>query len=192
MTVTVTDHNSGGLVAQFMGLKAFIPFSRLVKQQGVYWDDAAAKHMVGSQVEAAIIECDAAAKRLTLSPRQAAINRAMRGLAVGSLVTGTVAEFSMYGAFVHLEEHMGLRALLHVSKISCEAVHDPKVCWVGRWALERAATAQLHLPASLLTPLSPSKRPRSTGCVPARRACGGHGGGGGGGRPAHRSQHRTP
>jgi len=49
--------------------------------------------------------------------------KAAEKYAIGSIVTGTVARMTDFGAFVELEE--GIDALLHVSQISKEHVEKP-------------------------------------------------------------------
>ena len=60
---------------------------------------------------------------LSISPDQNPWNDAATKYAVGTVVKGTVARMTDFGAFVQLED--GVDALLHVSQISREHINKP-------------------------------------------------------------------
>ncbi len=118
--VSVVDYNSGGLIAALVGLKAFIPWSSMVRTRGQRWDRDGAMELLGSRLAVTLVEASKEERKLTLSPRAAALNRALARLVPGTLVHGTVAKVMPYGVFVEMDGTGRLQGLLHKSNISVQ------------------------------------------------------------------------
>ncbi|GBF97988.1 hypothetical protein Rsub_10662 [Raphidocelis subcapitata] len=117
LEVTVTGHNSGGLLAEFMGNQAFIPFSAVDKPAGGQCDVEA---MVGKRMEVAPIECNNDRKAITMSEKAASTVKMLRKLQPGSLVLGSVKRVTPNMAWVRLDGvRCNFAATLHASNFSC-------------------------------------------------------------------------
>ena len=108
------------------GVRGFIPASKLALR---YVEDTS--EYQNKEVEANIIEVDVAKKRLVLSCRDILVQKSLeekaekvKGVAVGSIVEGTVEQLKDYGAFVDIGD--GISGLLHVSQISDKRISHPK------------------------------------------------------------------
>ncbi|PNY18972.1 30S ribosomal protein S1 [Streptococcus parauberis] len=125
VTVKGTRAVKGGLSVEFEGLRGFIPASmidtRFVRNT---------EKFVGQEFEAKIKEVDAAENRFILSRREVIEEAAKEArqevfskLSEGSVVTGTVARLTSFGAFIDLG---GVDGLVHVTELSHERNVSPK------------------------------------------------------------------
>ncbi len=104
----VTDHNAGGVVVSFQGLRGFVPRSHLV-------DRGDLEQLKGQRLPLVVLEIDREKKRLVLSHRKASQTAVLRQFQKGTLVSGTVASLRAFGAFVDIG---GTLALLHIREIT--------------------------------------------------------------------------
>ncbi|MGX7349501.1 30S ribosomal protein S1 [Dolosicoccus paucivorans] len=123
ITAPVTDVVKGGLVVN-VGVRGFIPASMV---EDFFVDDFSPYK--GKELELKIIEVDPAENRLILShkeisraKREAERQEAMANLEEGSIVEGTVARLTNFGAFIDLN---GVDGLVHISEIAHEHVRKP-------------------------------------------------------------------
>lgn len=125
VTVNGTRAVKGGLSVEFEGVRGFIPASmidtRFVRNT---------EKFVGEEFEAKIKEIDPSENRFILSRRdvveeaaEAARKEVFSKLEVGSIVKGTVARLTSFGAFVDLG---GVDGLVHVTELSHERNVSPK------------------------------------------------------------------
>ena len=125
VTVKGTRAVKGGLSVEFEGVRGFIPASmidtRFVRNT---------EKFVGEEFEAKIKEIDPSENRFILSRRdvveeaaEAARKEVFSKLEVGSIVKGTVARLTSFGAFVDLG---GVDGLVHVTELSHERNVSPK------------------------------------------------------------------
>lgn len=122
----ITETVKGGAVMFVEGVRGFIPASKLALH---YVEDTSG--YLNQEIEANIIEVDEEKKRLILSCRDILVQKALeekaekvKGVAVGSIVEGTVEQLKDYGAFVDIGD--GITGLLHVSQISDKRIAHPK------------------------------------------------------------------
>lgn len=127
ITVTVTGIVKGGVVADFEGVRAFIPASRLSLDR---IDDC--NPFLGKEIEVRVVEADIDADKMILSAREILKERKAEGrkkrmsdVKVGQVFHGTVATIKDYGAFIDLGDDMS--GLVHVSQISHERIKHPSV-----------------------------------------------------------------
>ncbi|MGQ9865956.1 MAG: S1 RNA-binding domain-containing protein [Pseudanabaenaceae cyanobacterium] len=104
----VVDHNTGGVVVSFQGLRGFVPRSHLV-------DRGDLESLKGQRLPLVVLEIDREKKRLVLSHRKASQTAVLRQFQKGTLVSGTVASLRTFGAFVEVG---GTSALLHIREIT--------------------------------------------------------------------------
>ena len=127
ITVTVTGIVKGGVVADFEGIRAFIPVSRLSVER---IDDC--NPFLGKEVEVRVFEADIDADKLVLSAREIQKERQelsrkkkLSDVKVGQVFHGVVDSIKDYGAFIDLGD--GMSGLVHISQISHERIKHPGV-----------------------------------------------------------------
>ncbi len=124
VTVKVTKDVKGGLSVDYNGVRGFIPASMI---DTYFVKDT--KKFVGEEIEAKIIEVNAADSRFILSRRAVveadaleAKKEAFAQLQEGDIVEGTVSRVTNFGAFVDLG---GIDGLVHVSELSHNHIKRP-------------------------------------------------------------------
>ena len=123
ITAPVKEAVKGGLVVD-LGLRAFVPASMV---DSFYVEDL--KVYVGQTLDFVIVELDEKENRLILSHKEIAEREraekraaALANLVEGSIVEGTVARLTNFGAFVNLGDVDGL---VHLSRISHSHIRKP-------------------------------------------------------------------
>ncbi len=126
-TVTVSEVVKGGVVADFDGIRAFIPISKLSLERIDSCDT-----FLGKELEVRVFEADMEADKLILSAKEILRERQelskkkkLSDIKVGQVFTGTVSTLKEYGAFVDIGD--GLSGLVHISQISHERIKHPGV-----------------------------------------------------------------
>ena len=127
ITVTVSDVVKGGVIADFEGLRAFIPISKLSLER---IDDC--NPFLGKELEVRVFEANMDEDRLILSAKEILREREevkrknkISDVKVGQIFHGTVATIKDYGAFIDLGD--GVSGLVHISQISHQRIKHPKV-----------------------------------------------------------------
>ncbi len=127
ITVTVTGIVKGGVVADFEGIRAFIPVSKLSLER---IDDC--NPFLGKALEVRVSEANIDEDKLILSAKKILKEKKdldrkkkLSDVKVGQVFHGTVATIKDYGAFIDLED--GMSGLVHVSQISHERIKHPGV-----------------------------------------------------------------
>ncbi len=127
ITVTVTGIVKGGVVADFEGIRAFIPVSKLSLER---IDDC--NPFLGKELQVRVFEANMDEDRLVLSAkeilkeqRDISRQKKLSEVQVGQVFHGTVATIKDYGVFVDIGN--GMSGLVHVSQISHERIKHPKV-----------------------------------------------------------------
>ncbi len=127
ITVTVTGIVKGGVVADFEGIRAFIPVSKLSLDR---IDDC--NPFLGKEIEVRVFEANMDEDKLILSAKEILKEEREQGrkkkisdIKPGQVFHGTVATIKDYGAFVDLPD--GLSGLVHISQISHERIKHPGV-----------------------------------------------------------------
>ena len=127
ITVTVSEVVKGGVVADFEGIRAFIPISKLSLER---IDDC--NPFLYKEIEVRVFEADMDADKLILSAKEILKERQelsrkkkLSDVKVGQIFHGTVATIKDYGAFIDLGD--GLSGLVHISQISHKRIKHPGV-----------------------------------------------------------------
>ena len=127
ITVTVTGIVKGGVVADFEGIRAFIPVSKLSLER---IDDC--NPFLGKELEVRVFEANIDEDKLILSAKEILKERQendrkkkLSDVKVGQVFHGVVETLKDYGAFIDLGE--GLSGLVHISQISHERIKHPGV-----------------------------------------------------------------
>jgi small subunit ribosomal protein S1 len=125
----VVDVNRGGVLAQFGGLRGFVPNSHLTSiPRGLRGERLreAKSELVGQILHLVVIEVKPRRRRLVLSERQAERQRReqlFQELNEGDIRTGTVTNLVHFGAFVDLG---GVDGLIHISELDWQHVDHPR------------------------------------------------------------------
>ena len=121
---TITEENKGGLVANVMGIRVFIPASQSGQPRG-----ADLSGMVKSRVRLRITEVNRARRRVVGSiraveaeARAAAAAEVWNSIEVGKHYAGTVKSLTSYGAFVDIG---GVDGMVHISELSWSRIKNP-------------------------------------------------------------------
>ena len=127
ITVTVTEVVKGGVVADFEGIRAFIPISKLSLER---IDDCSP--FLEKELEVRVFEANMDEDKLILSAKEIlkekqeiSRKKKLSDVKVGQVFTGRVATIKDYGAFIDLGD--GLSGLVHISQISHKRIKHPKV-----------------------------------------------------------------
>lgn len=125
ITVTISGIVKGGVVADFEGIRAFIPVSKLALER---IDDC--NPFLGKEIEVRVFEADMDEDKLILSAKEIlkeekelGRKKKLSDIKVGQVFHGKVATIKDYGAFVDISD--GLSGLVHVSQISQERIKHP-------------------------------------------------------------------
>jgi len=125
-TVKIIEAVPAGVVCYVKGIRAFIPASQLALE---YVDDT--ESYVGMKLEAVIITVEPSEKKLVLSSKMIAKERAVAEktkkigrLTEGDIVEGKIERIESYGVFIQMGE--GLSGLCHISQITNKFIKSPK------------------------------------------------------------------
>lgn len=128
VTTRIIEHNRGGLVVDYQGIRGFVPFSHLAQMPGADREAGLAAR-VNQQAEFHVLELDQSQNRLVLSERviwqkrQAeARDRFLADLEAGTVLAGKVSSIRDFGAFVDLGEMEGL---IPISELSWRMIKSP-------------------------------------------------------------------
>ncbi|MBR6402264.1 MAG: S1 RNA-binding domain-containing protein [Eubacterium sp.] len=127
ITVTISEVVKGGVVADFEGIRAFIPISKLSLER---IDDC--NQFLWKEMEVRVFEANMDEDKLILSAKEIlkekqeiSRKKKLSDVQVGQVLHGVVATIKDYGAFVDLGD--GLSGLVHISQISHKRIKHPGV-----------------------------------------------------------------
>ena len=125
LTGVVASIVRGGVIAELVGIKGFIPTSQLSYKQSQQLDK-----LLGAEISVKIIELDSRKNKLILSQKLAIQDekadlreKTMQNLEIGQNVKGEVVRVTDFGAFVDLG---GIDGLLPISEFSWKRVSNPQ------------------------------------------------------------------
>lgn len=123
--VKIAQAVKGGVVTYLKGIRAFMPASQLGLE---YVEDL--ESYVGKELEAIVITVDEEKKKLVLSSKEPARDKALKdknsrisNLQKGLVTTGVVEKIMPFGAFVNIGQD--LSGLVHVSRICGKRIKSP-------------------------------------------------------------------
>jgi len=124
LTGKITDLVKGGLIANILGCRAFVPASQI---SGRFEQNL--ENFKGKEFDFQILEFDRSKRRIVAGRKELAIVEAKKrreevfnGLEVGQRVQGTVSRLVDFGAFIDIG---GVDGLIHVSEVSWKRVRRP-------------------------------------------------------------------
>ena len=120
----ITDVNKGGVIANVLGIRVFIPASQTGLPR-----EADLSQMVKTHQKVRITEVTRPRRRVVgsikaplMEARREAAAKIWEEIEVGSVYTGTVKSFTSYGAFVDIG---GVDGMIHISELSWSRVKHP-------------------------------------------------------------------
>ncbi len=126
--IQVAGYNGGGLLVEFNRLEGFIPNSHLTaipRGSSPQKKDNIKSKMIGTSLQAKILEVDQKRGRLLFSERNAyqeLRQRRLDQLEKGQVLLGRVVNIVDFGAFIDLD---GIDGLIHISELAWERVDHP-------------------------------------------------------------------
>lgn len=134
ITVTITNLNKGGLIAEVSGIPAFMPLSQLAEEHYPKVENGNIQEIVkilqtyrNQEFKVKIIDFDELQNKLIISEKaafQKAEKEKIPQYEVGQTVKGKITEVTDFGAFMKLAE--GGDALIPKAEIDWKKIDDPK------------------------------------------------------------------
>lgn len=137
--VKITGANQGGLTADLMGLKAFLPASQLSPDHAISLTPEAdrqkiiegLKKYVGEEFTVKVITANQRMNKLIVSEREttstnANLKEALAKYTVGQDIDGVVSGIADFGIFVKFTDNPEIEGLVHISEIDHKIVDSPK------------------------------------------------------------------
>jgi small subunit ribosomal protein S1 len=136
--VKVSGANQGGLIADLLGLKAFLPISQLANEHAPKNTDGdraksaeELKGLIGQEISVKVITVLPRANKLIVSERDSASSNATMKTAlvkyeVGQIVPGVVSGIADFGIFVKFVDNPEIEGLVHISEIDHRIIDNPK------------------------------------------------------------------
>ncbi len=130
--VKITEANKGGLIAQYKGIKAFLPVSQLTPMNYPRVDGADSAEIlrrlqshIGKDFAVRVITSDRENGKLIVSEKAAYASQrdeTLKNLRAGDIVEGTVSGVVKFGIFVAFG---GVEGLVHLSELDWGHVSNP-------------------------------------------------------------------
>lgn len=136
IAVKIMAANSGGLITEVSGIKAFLPVSQLSNEHYPRVSDGnkekileELKKMVGTELRVKIITNTQNMNKLIVSEREVANENVKELLAkykVGDTVEGIISGVADFGAFVRFVDQPSIEGLIHISELDHKLIENPK------------------------------------------------------------------
>ncbi|MDO8601512.1 MAG: S1 RNA-binding domain-containing protein [bacterium] len=136
ITVKITGANSGGLMTEVSGMKAFLPVSQLSNDHYPRVTDGnkekileELKKMVGMELKVKIINNNQNLNKLIVSEREIAdqgVKELLNKYKVGDIIDGIISGVADFGAFIKFVDQPAVEGLIHISEIDHRLIENPK------------------------------------------------------------------
>ena len=130
--ITPFDANRGGLLAEYEGVRGFLPVSQLSAEHYPRVNSSDKEEitqrlnaLVNKSIEVRIIDANKRDNKLIFSEKEAVkdgLAKRFAELHIGDTVEGVITGVVDFGVFVNIE---GIEGLVHISEISWERVNNP-------------------------------------------------------------------
>lgn len=134
--VKITGSNPSGLLADLIGLKAFLPLSQLSQEhypkvaEGAQQNMAdALKNFIGQEMGVKVIAVNSRTNKLIVSERElllANVKELLTAYKVGQVVDGIVSGIADFGIFVRFVDNPQIEGLAHISELDHRIIDSPK------------------------------------------------------------------
>lgn len=136
ITVKIKGANSGGLVADVNGIKAFMPVSQLSSEHYPRIEKGDTnkileelKKFVGEELKVKIIDLNPRSNKLIISEKEAVgenIKALLSKYGAGEIIDGVVSGIADFGAFVRFADNPAIEGLIHISELDYKLIDNPK------------------------------------------------------------------
>jgi small subunit ribosomal protein S1 len=136
IAVKITGANSGGLMTEVAGVKAFLPVSQLSNDHYPRVTDGSKdkileelKKMVGIELKVKIINNNQSLNKLIVSEREVAdqsVKELLNKYKVGDIIEGIISGVADFGAFIKFVDQPAVEGLIHISEIDHRLIENPK------------------------------------------------------------------
>lgn len=135
--VKVTGVNRGGVIADLLGLPAFLPLSQLSSERYpniTEGDDRAAltkalEALVGVEISVKIIDVNSRNRKLIVSERDAiepSAQEFVKNYTTGQTIEGIVSGVADFGVFIRFTDNPSVEGMAHISEIDHRIIEHPK------------------------------------------------------------------
>lgn len=136
LKVKITGANAGGLTANLLDLKAFLPVSQLSNEHYPKIEENnrqklidELKKFIGEEMSVKIIDVNPRTKKLIVSEREtssANTKELLQNYQVGQVVDGLISGLADFGVFVRFVDNPQIEGMIHISEIDHRIVDNPK------------------------------------------------------------------
>ena len=145
LNVKIIGANTGGLIAEINGIKAFLPVSQLSNKNYPRIDSAnkteaaetnekneilkELKKLVGQELKVKIIDLNPRNNKLIISERAAGeedIKKLLEGYKAGDIIDGIISGVANFGAFVRFADNPSVEGFIHISELDYKMIDNPK------------------------------------------------------------------
>jgi small subunit ribosomal protein S1 len=134
--IKISAVNQGGVIGDFMGLKAFLPVSQLATEHAPQSEDRSRtseelKKLIGEEVSVKVITVTPRMNKLIVSERDTVapssnIKQLLESYTIGQIVPGLVSGIADFGIFVRFVDTPEVEGLVHISEIDHRIIDSPK------------------------------------------------------------------
>ena len=138
VTVKINGANSGGLMSEINGVKAFLPVSQLSNQnyprisnsdneKEMIYEEL--KKFVDQDMQVKILTVNSKSNKLIVSEREITdenVQELLKKYDVGSVVDGVISGVADFGAFLRFQNDPEIQGLIHISELDHKLVENPK------------------------------------------------------------------
>ncbi|HUX35890.1 MAG TPA: S1 RNA-binding domain-containing protein [Candidatus Paceibacterota bacterium] len=134
--VKITGSNQSGLLADLVGLKAFLPLSQLSQEhypKAAEGDQQksidAIKNFIGQELGVKVIAVNPRTNKLIISERELLsvnVKELLTAYKVGQDVDGIVSGIADFGIFVRFVDNPQIEGLVHISEVEHRIIDNPK------------------------------------------------------------------
>lgn len=134
--VKIHDANTGGLIAEVLGLPAFLPGSQLASDHypKVVEGDRAKmaeefKKFIGQELNVKIINLNPRTNKLIISEREATsanMKDVLNKYKAGDVISGIISGVANFGAFIRFADNPEVEGLIHISELDHRLIDNPK------------------------------------------------------------------
>ncbi|MDE2001244.1 MAG: 30S ribosomal protein S1 [Patescibacteria group bacterium] len=136
VAVKVSGANSGGLMAEVGGLKAFLPVSQLSNEHYPRVDDGdkskileELKKFVGQELRVKILDVNPRNDKLILSEKEITnlgVKEKLNNYKPGDVIDGIISGVADFGAFLKFADDPEIEGLIHISELDHKLIENPK------------------------------------------------------------------
>jgi small subunit ribosomal protein S1 len=134
--IKIIAANSGGLIAEIEGIKAFLPVSQLSTEHYPRVNDGSKekileelKKFVEQELSVKVIDINPRNNKLIVSEKEISrqdISESLSKYAVGDIIDGIISGVASFGAFIRFTDNPQIEGLIHISELSHKLIENPK------------------------------------------------------------------